>query len=185
MVIVSGIQPQPVLAGWRADFCLGLRDLGWSHPPGFNRRPADYESAALPAELGWLAFGYNVLRATERVGSSICARRPLTLPLPLSCATTSPLLHLVRRVQSIDRFILSSGWTLCVRGQCPKLCVEGSRVVGYFQIVFLGEICLCFTRSHAANVSASSGVLVAFPRTISTAFMGFVPQCCANQSNAA
>src|SRR5208282_6460558 len=25
----------------------------WSHPPGSNRRPADYESAALPAELGW------------------------------------------------------------------------------------------------------------------------------------
>lgn len=25
----------------------------WSHPPGLNRRPADYESAALPAELGW------------------------------------------------------------------------------------------------------------------------------------
>src|ERR1043165_7447443 len=30
------------------------RPLGWSHPPGLNRRPADYESAALPAELGWL-----------------------------------------------------------------------------------------------------------------------------------
>src|ERR1035438_695215 len=26
----------------------------WSHPPGLNRRPADYESAALPTELGWL-----------------------------------------------------------------------------------------------------------------------------------
>src|SRR6202167_6103677 len=26
----------------------------WSHPPGSNRRPADYESAALPTELGWL-----------------------------------------------------------------------------------------------------------------------------------
>ena len=25
----------------------------WSHPPGLNRRPADYESAALPTELGW------------------------------------------------------------------------------------------------------------------------------------
>src|SRR5262249_3578387 len=28
--------------------------LNWSHPPGLNRRPADYESAALPTELGWL-----------------------------------------------------------------------------------------------------------------------------------
>ena len=27
--------------------------IQWSHPPGLNRRPADYESAALPAELGW------------------------------------------------------------------------------------------------------------------------------------
>src|SRR6185369_8203712 len=27
----------------------------WSHPPGSNRRPADYESAALPTELGWLS----------------------------------------------------------------------------------------------------------------------------------
>ena len=26
----------------------------WSHPPESNRRPADYESAALPTELGWL-----------------------------------------------------------------------------------------------------------------------------------
>ena len=25
----------------------------WSHPSDSNRRPADYESAALPAELGW------------------------------------------------------------------------------------------------------------------------------------
>ena len=28
----------------------------WSHPPGSNRRPADYESAALPTELGWPAL---------------------------------------------------------------------------------------------------------------------------------
>jgi hypothetical protein len=28
--------------------------VNWSHPPGSNRRPADYESAALPTELGWL-----------------------------------------------------------------------------------------------------------------------------------
>ena len=29
----------------------------WSHSP--NRRPADYESAALPTELGWLSFNDN------------------------------------------------------------------------------------------------------------------------------
>ena len=33
---------------------FGSIDLEWSHPPGSNRRPADYESAALPTELGWL-----------------------------------------------------------------------------------------------------------------------------------
>ena len=26
----------------------------WSHPPDSNRRPTDYESVALPTELGWL-----------------------------------------------------------------------------------------------------------------------------------
>jgi hypothetical protein len=36
---------------WRASRAL---ILFWSHPPGSNRRPADYESAALPTELGWL-----------------------------------------------------------------------------------------------------------------------------------
>ena len=35
---------------------FGTIDLEWSHPPGSNRRPADYESAALPTELGWRAF---------------------------------------------------------------------------------------------------------------------------------
>ena len=25
----------------------------WSHPPESNRRPSDYESDALPTELGW------------------------------------------------------------------------------------------------------------------------------------
>ena len=33
-------------------FCLTF----WSHPPDSNRRPADYESAALPTELGWLSI---------------------------------------------------------------------------------------------------------------------------------
>jgi hypothetical protein len=46
----------------------------WSHPPGSNRRPADYESAALPTELGWLAFVYNSLRAVETMGNPMCAR---------------------------------------------------------------------------------------------------------------
>src|SRR5712691_13441423 len=30
------------------------RNFGESHPPESNRRPTDYESVALPTELGWL-----------------------------------------------------------------------------------------------------------------------------------
>ena len=63
----------------------------WSHPPGLNRRPTDYESVALPAELGWLAFCYNNLRTTEKAGFGFCARFVLgtTLPCPFArfCAT--------------------------------------------------------------------------------------------------
>jgi hypothetical protein len=40
---VVGVQPRKTLIVGQL----------WSHPPGSNRRPADYESAALPAELGW------------------------------------------------------------------------------------------------------------------------------------
>src|ERR1022692_1861666 len=41
---------------------------GWSHPPGLNRRPADYESAALPTELGWLDF---YLYSMKRPGTPV------------------------------------------------------------------------------------------------------------------
>ncbi len=39
-------------------YCV-MCNLIWSHPPGSNRRPADYESAALPAEEGQ---GRNIQR---------------------------------------------------------------------------------------------------------------------------
>ena len=39
----------------------------WSHPSDSNRRPADYESAALPAELGWLSFCFSLLRGSVAV----------------------------------------------------------------------------------------------------------------------
>ena len=40
---------------YRPQFLLFLLSylFCWSHPPGLNRRPTDYESVALPAELGW------------------------------------------------------------------------------------------------------------------------------------
>ena len=44
----------------------------WSHPPGSNRRPADYESAALPTELGWPTIGcflYNIPYENGATGS--------------------------------------------------------------------------------------------------------------------
>ena len=40
---------------------VAKRIILWSHPPGSNRRPADYESAALPAELGWPVLSFNDL----------------------------------------------------------------------------------------------------------------------------
>ena len=43
----------------------------WSHPPGLNRRPADYESAALPAELGWRPSTDNDLQAMEKPDSRL------------------------------------------------------------------------------------------------------------------
>src|SRR6516164_4896254 len=41
----------------------GWTGIFWSHPSDSNRRPADYESAALPAELGWLPL--SVERTSE------------------------------------------------------------------------------------------------------------------------
>jgi hypothetical protein len=52
---------------WRAAGVASrlLSDELWSHPPGLNRRPADYESAALATELGWLRMGRYARSAVE------------------------------------------------------------------------------------------------------------------------
>jgi hypothetical protein len=39
----------------------------------YIKKVADYESAALPTELGWLAFVYNNLRAMDEIGFGLCA----------------------------------------------------------------------------------------------------------------
>ena len=39
----------------------------WSHPPGSNWRPADYESAALPTELGWRSFITFCLQGADKL----------------------------------------------------------------------------------------------------------------------
>src|ERR1019366_10809266 len=44
--------------------------LVWSHPPGSNRRPTDYESVALPAELG-VPSGLR-LKRSARFGTLLC-----------------------------------------------------------------------------------------------------------------
>jgi hypothetical protein len=54
-----GELPEPPARCWMKGI------LNWSHPPGSNRRPADYESAALPTELGWLAFVLFGLRSKQ------------------------------------------------------------------------------------------------------------------------
>src|SRR5579884_1186084 len=48
----------------------------WSHPPGLNRRPADYESAALPAELGWLCL-QDDLRVQFNIPTEVLAQGQL------------------------------------------------------------------------------------------------------------
>src|ERR1035441_6619662 len=69
----------------RSGSALFVRKL-WSHPPGLNRRPTDYESVALPAELGWLTCVYNNLQTMAKAGFTFCARHPLTLPVrPVLC----------------------------------------------------------------------------------------------------
>ena len=42
---------------WKYPQSNDYKEVKWSHPPGSNRRPADYESAALPTELGWPEVG--------------------------------------------------------------------------------------------------------------------------------
>src|SRR5580700_2372241 len=49
----------------------------WSHPPGSNRRPADYESAALPTELGWPVFDLR----PSRLGSWVQLLDPVSAPV--------------------------------------------------------------------------------------------------------
>src|ERR1017187_2976349 len=53
----------------RSGSALFVRKL-WSHPPGLNRRPTDYESVALPAELGWPS-GLR-LKRSARLGTLLC-----------------------------------------------------------------------------------------------------------------
>ena len=48
----------------------------WSHPPGSNRRPADYESAALPTELGWLS-SFDFISRSHAHQLPRAAARPL------------------------------------------------------------------------------------------------------------
>ena len=51
-VLAQVTKAKPTVRVGRAAKALTVNDV-WSHPPGSNRRPADYESAALPTELGW------------------------------------------------------------------------------------------------------------------------------------
>src|SRR5438477_12267386 len=57
--------------------------ISWSHPPDSNRRPADYESAALPTELGWPA---TVVKRDQRL-HTVGSRESLQAsPLASNCA---------------------------------------------------------------------------------------------------
>ena len=43
----------------------------WSHPPDSNRRPTDYESVALPTELGWLIFYFPTVTPCDARGTCL------------------------------------------------------------------------------------------------------------------
>src|SRR5215471_7291359 len=57
-----------------------LKRDGWSHPPGLNRRPADYESAALPTELGWPVLIWSNLQRFPEGSWIQLACPPSTVP---------------------------------------------------------------------------------------------------------
>src|ERR1035438_7930389 len=74
------------------------KGIKWSHPPGSNRRPTDYESVALPAELGWPS-GLR-LKRSARFGTLLCDDNtmvigprlavPIALAMLGSCRTPGP-----------------------------------------------------------------------------------------------
>jgi hypothetical protein len=82
VVIESGIPSETPFAG-HPRFHLQpidyMKDV-WSHPPGSNRRPADYESAALPTELGWRSSIYTDVQRNKTAGVSLAAITFLIVP---------------------------------------------------------------------------------------------------------
>src|ERR1035438_8841566 len=63
----------------------------WSHPPGLNRRPADYESAALPTELGWLVVLMITTGSEFSQSESIGGEASLSILPPILSHLESPL----------------------------------------------------------------------------------------------
>ena len=96
----------------------------WSHPSESNRRPADYESAALPTELGWPRCCANLANLTARrtaaqqpqIGSM---RGPLAEAVTLPCVSTT-----VAAVGFLDRVVVGTHVTpshQSVRIELPML----------------------------------------------------------------
>src|SRR5271155_6071136 len=83
----------PRAAGDQRHLSFGIHDYGlavkhvcgefnWSHPSDSNRRPADYESAALPTELGWLSVARS-LTGNSRLAKVRLARKTLVSSLAM------------------------------------------------------------------------------------------------------
>jgi nitrite reductase (NADH) small subunit len=93
--------------------------LNWSHPPGSNRRPADYESAALPTELGWLAEIFPILTHTShQIMDRYCRAMPLVSVGRIGALPPGA----VKEVDTgSDTYAVCNGeGTLhCVDGPCP------------------------------------------------------------------
>jgi hypothetical protein len=96
----------------------------WSHPSDSNRRPADYESAALPAELGWRP---SIDHNSERKPSQERHRRKAS-PLPQRTGDFSHWLNRgVRKDAPIWRQVLIMTSYQCGRPPFPN------------SVFFLGE----------------------------------------------
>src|SRR5262245_44504067 len=63
----------------------------WSHPSDLNRRPFDYESNALPTELGWPVRGRNSDYTFRRKGCQGSATQLLRRVLSARRKNNSPL----------------------------------------------------------------------------------------------
>src|SRR5205085_7250809 len=63
---------------------LQLLGIEWSHPSDSNRRPFDYESNALPTELGWRSGRRRVSRFGKELRAGLGPKLRIYVPFAMS-----------------------------------------------------------------------------------------------------